>query len=383
MSMLLPGSTIAVLGGGQLGRMLAFEARRMGYRVGVLDPSRHGPAAQVADFSVCAAFDNAQAALALATRADVVTVETELIPHHLLAQLETHKPVRPGATVLWTIQDRLTQKDFLRQHGFPLPAYAPVHDQASLARAVRLVDFPAILKRRRSGYDGRGQVRVEGPQALAAAWESLGRDETVLEAFIAFEKEISVLLARNTRGDVEVYPIAENVHRRHILHTTRVPAHISAAAAQRAAELAVHIAQALDHCGVMAVEMFLLPDDTVLVNEIAPRTHNSGHYTYGACVTSQFEQHLRAICGLPLGPSTLLSPVVMVNLLGDVWQGGGPYWEHVLCQPYVRLHLYGKIEARPGRKMGHLLLLHASTDESLQLAETLLAQLAAGATARA
>src|SRR5262245_36803396 len=161
MNLLLPGSTIAVLGGGQLGRMLAFEARRMGYRVGVLDPARHGPAAQVADFSVCAAFDNAPAALELAKRADVVTVETESIPSHLLAQLEAHKPVRPGSTVLWAIQDKLTQKDFLRQHGFPLPVYAPVHDQASLARAVQLVDFPAILKRRRSGYDGRGQVRVE------------------------------------------------------------------------------------------------------------------------------------------------------------------------------------------------------------------------------
>jgi 5-(carboxyamino)imidazole ribonucleotide synthase len=383
MNPLLPGSTIAVLGGGQLGRMLAVEARRMGYRVGVLDPAAHGPAAQVADFSLCAAFDNAQAALELATRADVITVETELIPHHLLAQLEARKPVRPGSTVLWTIQDRLTQKDFLRQHGFPLPVYAPVHDQASLAQAARLVDFPAVLKRRRAGYDGRGQVRVEGPEALPAAWESLGRDETVLEAFVAFAKEISVILARNVGGEVEVYPVAENVHRRHILHSTRVPALISAAAAQQAAELAVRIAQALDHCGVMAVEMFLLPNDTLLVNEIAPRTHNSGHYTYGACMTSQFEQHLRAICGLALGPPTLFCPVVMVNLLGDLWQGGEPRWERVLCQPPVRLHLYGKADARPGRKMGHMLLLHANTDESLQLADTLLTQLAPEAVMRA
>jgi 5-(carboxyamino)imidazole ribonucleotide synthase len=208
------------------------------------------------------------------------------------------------------------------------------------------------------------------------AWDSLDRESTVLEAFIAFEREISVILARNGHGEVEVYPLAENVHQRHILHTTRVPAQISPTATRRAIELARQIASALEHCGVMAVEMFLLGDDTVLVNEIAPRTHNSGHYTYGACMTSQFEQHLRAICNLPLGAPTLFCPVVMVNLLGDLWQAGEPHWEAVLRQPHIRLHLYGKAAARAGRKMGHLLLLHREMEAGLQEAETLLQQLA-------
>lgn len=375
MSLLLPGSTIAVLGGGQLGRMLAFEARRMGYRTGVIDPSIAGPMAQVADFSISATFDNAQAAHDLAAQADVVTVETELIPWTVLSRLEALKPVRPAAQVLRTIQDRLTQKDFLRQHAVPLPTYAPVHDQTSLAQAAQTVPFPAVLKLRRSGYDGRGQAKVERPPDLGAAWDSLGQGAAVLEAFIPFVQEISVVLARNTHHEVAVYPLAENVHRRHILHTSRVPAHIPERTAAQATALAVRIAQALNHYGVMAVEMFVLADGTVLVNEIAPRTHNSGHYTYGACSTSQFEQHLRAICGLPLGSTTLLSPVVMVNLLGDAWQNGGPYWEHLLRHPQARLHLYGKSDARPGRKMGHFLLLDADTDASLELADTILAQL--------
>jgi 5-(carboxyamino)imidazole ribonucleotide synthase len=374
-SMLLPGSTIAVLGGGQLGRMLAFEARRMGYSVGVLDPDGKGPAAQVADFNIPAAFDDARAALELAARADVVTVETELIPYHLLEQLEALKPVRPSSMVLRTIQDKATQKDFLQAHGFPVPLYATLTDQASLTRAAGVVSFPAVLKRCRSGYDGKGQVVVERSADLASAWDSLDRDRSILETFITFDKEISVLLARNPQGEIAIYPIAENVHRHHILHTTQVPASLAEEVAQRAMALARGIALALDYCGVMAVEMFVLPDATLLVNEIAPRTHNSGHYTFGACATSQFEQHLRAICGLTLGPPTLFCPVVMVNLLGDLWQGGAPPWQHALEHPQVRLHLYGKATARPGRKMGHLLLVNQPPADSLQLAEQILARL--------
>jgi 5-(carboxyamino)imidazole ribonucleotide synthase len=365
-----------VLGGGQLGRMLAFEARRMGYGIGVLDPDGKGPAAQVADFTIPAAFDDERAAVELAARADVVTVETELIPHHILARLETMKPVRPASSVLRIVQDKSIQKDFLQAHGFPVPPYATITDQASLMTAIRSGSFPAILKRCRSGYDGKGQIRVERPADLAHAWDSLDGDTSVLEAFIAFDKEISVLLARNPQGEVAVYPVAENVHRQHILHTTQVPASIAEPVAQRAIDLATGIALALDYCGVMAVEMFVLPDATLLINEIAPRTHNSGHYTLGACVTSQFEQHLRAICGLRLAPPTLLCPAVMVNLLGDLWQHGPPPWEYALEHPQVRLHLYGKATARPGRKMGHLLLLNQPPEDSLQLAEQLLARLA-------
>jgi 5-(carboxyamino)imidazole ribonucleotide synthase len=375
MSALLPGSTLAVLGGGQLGRMLAFEARRMGYSIGVLDPDGKGPAAQVADFHIPAAFDDERAALELAAQADVVTVETELIPYRLLEQLEAMKLVRPSSGVLRIIQDKSTQKDFLQAYGFPVPPYATITDQASLAAAMRRVSFPAVLKRCHSGYDGKGQVRVERPADLANAWESLDSDQSILETFVTFDKEISVILARHPQGDVAVYPVAENVHRQHILHTTQAPASIAGPVAQRAVDLATGIALALDYCGVMAVEMFLLPDATLLVNEIAPRMHNSGHYTFGACVTSQFEQHLRAICGLPLGPPTLLCPVVMVNLLGDLWQGGPPAWEHALEHAQVRLHLYGKATARPGRKMGHMLLLNRPPEESRQLAEQILTRL--------
>ncbi len=217
---------------------------------------------------------------------------------------------------------------------------------------------------------------VERPAELASAWDSLDGDQSILETFITFDKEISVILARNPQGEVAIYPIAENVHRHHILHTTQAPASLAEEVAQRAMALARGIALALDYCGVMAVEMFLLPDATLLVNEIAPRTHNSGHYTFGACVTSQFEQHLRAICGLTLGPPTLFCPVVMVNLLGDLWQGGAPPWQHALEHPQVRLHLYGKATARPGRKMGHLLLVNQPPADSLQLAEQILARLA-------
>jgi 5-(carboxyamino)imidazole ribonucleotide synthase len=286
------------------------------------------------------------------------------------------KPVRPASEVLRTIQDKSVQKDFLQARGFPVPPYATITDQDSLTRAARTVSFPAVLKRCRSGYDGKGQVVVEQSEALPSAWDSLEQDRSILETFIAFDKEISVILARNPQGDVAVYPVAENVHRHHILHTTQVPASIAEPVAQRAMALARGIAVALDYCGVMAVEMFLLPDTTLLVNEIAPRTHNSGHYTFGACVTSQFEQHLRAICGLALGPPTLLCPVVMVNLMGDLWQGGPPAWEYALEHPQVRLHLYGKATARPGRKMGHLLLVDQPPQDSLRLAEQILTRLA-------
>ncbi len=379
MTAVLPGGTIGVLGGGQLGRMLALEARRMGYRIGVLDPTPGCAAAQVADFHVAAPLDDADAALDLAARADVVTLETEHIDADLLARVEARVPLRPASGVLRTIQDRLVQKDFLARQGFPQPVYAAVADQASLEAAGRAVGFPAVLKSRRAGYDGKGQARVERAADLVRAWEAIGRVPAVLEAFVPFRMELSVILARASRGrgdELRCYPIAENVHRRHILHTTRVPARVAEDVRRRAEEIAAGIARALGHCGVMAVEMFLLPDDRLLVNEIAPRTHNSGHFTLGACVTSQFEQHVRAVCGLPLGEPSLLRPAVMVNLLGDLWQSGPPRWSAVLERPEARLHLYGKTPAVPGRKMGHVLLLDDDTDRALAVAEEILAGLA-------
>jgi 5-(carboxyamino)imidazole ribonucleotide synthase len=376
MNMILPGSTIGILGGGQLGRMMAMEGRRLGYRVGVLDPDSHSPAAQVADFSVQSELTNIQGLLELANQVDVVTVETELVPWKLLAHLEVVKPTRPSSFVLALVQDRLVQRKFLQDQNYPQTLFASVKDQASLPDAAERVGFPAILKTRRAGYDGRGQILVHSMDDLQAAWIELGEVCSVLEAVALFTKELSVVLARGLQGDIQRYPLAENVHQHKSLHTTLVPARITESVRLRAEELAESLAVALDYCGVMAVEFFLLDDNTLLINEIAPRPHNSGHFTLGGCVTSQFEQHLRAICGLPLGDPTLMNPVVMVNLMGDLWQDGPPRWENLFANPHAQLHLYGKAHPRPRRKMGHVLLPAENFDQALHQAEVLLQNLA-------
>ncbi|MGD9851788.1 MAG: 5-(carboxyamino)imidazole ribonucleotide synthase [Nitrospirales bacterium] len=372
MKTILPGGTIGILGGGQLGRMLAMEGRRMGYRVGVLDPVAHSPAAQVADFFVQAELSNIQGVKDFAAQVDVVTIETELVPWKVLAEIETQKATRPSSCVLALIHDRLVQRQFLHEHTLPQTSFASVKDSASLTNAAQRVAFPAILKKRRSGYDGKGQIRVATLEHLPAAWQELGEVPSVLEAVVPFTMELSVVLARGFQGQVRVYPLAENTHRQGVLHTTRVPAQVADSVRIRAEELAVSLAEALDYYGVMAVEFFLLEDDTLLINEVAPRPHNSGHFTFGACMTSQFEQHLRAICGLPLGNSALMHPVVMVNLLGDLWRNGPPPWDHLLAHPQVRLHLYGKTHPGAGRKMGHFLLLAENPHLALDQAEKLL-----------
>ncbi len=369
-----PGATIGVLGGGQLGRMLALVARQMGYRIIVLDPSPRCPTAQVADGVVVGALDDLDAAKHLASQVDVITLDTEHVPADLLDALEPIAPVRPSAQVLRTIQDRLVQKQFLDRLGLPQAAWAPVDDlETALARVGR----PAILKVRRAGYDGKGQVRVERDSDAAAQLARLRGEPAVAEEVVGFTREISVVLARGLDGQIQIYPVAENVHRRHILHTTRAPALMSPAQRARAEAIAVSVAEALGHVGVMAVEMFELADGRLLVNEIAPRTHNSGHYTYGACATSQFEQHLRAICGEPLGDPRALTGAVMVNLIGDLWSGGPPAWRSVLERPEARLHLYGKDGPAPGRKMGHVVLLDDDGDRALATAEALIAALSA------
>ncbi len=384
MKTVFPGGRIGVLGGGQLGWMLALEARRMGYGVGVLDPVAGCPAAKGADFFLQAPLDDVEAALRLSAQVDVVTLENEFVPAALLARLEGTVPVRPSAAVLRTVQDRLLQKEFLKAAGFPQAPFAAVDDPRRLGEAVRAVDFPAVLKSRRGGYDGKGQVLVTEPGALESAWRAIGGRLAVLETLVPFRKEIAVILARSVPGEMRAYPVAENVHVRHILHTTRVPARVSERTRREAERMACGIAEQLGHVGVMAVEMFVLGDESVLVNEIAPRTHNSGHYTFGACVTSQFEQHLRAVCGLPLGDPALLSPAVMVNLLGDLWLEGPPRWETVLSRPNARLYLYGKEGAGVGRKMGHVLVVDADTDRALREAEEIAARLgASGASAPA
>jgi 5-(carboxyamino)imidazole ribonucleotide synthase len=374
---LLPGATIGVLGGGQLGRMLAMAARRMGYRVCVLDPDPSGPTGQFADEVVVGALSDASAALELGARCQVATLDTEHVPHAVLEALELRVPVRPSAKVLRTIQDRLVQKTFLDRLAVPQASWAPVGSAEELAAAVLAVGLPAILKARRAGYDGKGQARVEPGDDPDAAWARIRREPAVLESVVRFDREVSVLLARGLGGEVAFYPIAENEHRRHILHTTSAPARISPATKARAETLASQLAAALDHVGVIAVEMFVVGngEERLLVNEIAPRTHNSGHYTFGACATSQFEQHVRAVCGLPLGDPSLLQPAVMLNLIGDLWRDGLPPWHHVFALPNAHLHLYGKELAAPGRKMGHVLLLDDDLERARTTAETLLARL--------
>jgi 5-(carboxyamino)imidazole ribonucleotide synthase len=393
-----PGATIGVLGGGQLGRMMAVVARQMGYRIIVLDPSPRCPTAQVSDGVVVGALDDVDAARQLARQVDVITLDTEHVPADVLGELETIAPVRPGASVLRTIQDRLVQKQFLDRIGMPQAAWAPVDD---VHTALAQVGRPAILKVRRAGYDGKGQQRIDkrsdvegggAPDGLAggagvppggpdtgtdaeAALAKLRGEPAVIEEVVRFTREISVILARGLDGQIQIYPVAENVHRRHILHTTRAPAPMPEPRRRRAEEMAVAVAEALGHVGVMAVEMFELADGRLLVNEIAPRTHNSGHYTYGACATSQFEQHIRAICGVPLGDPRALTGAVMVNLIGDLWSQGPPAWREVLARPEARLHLYGKDAPAPGRKMGHVVLLDEDTDRALATAQSLIAQL--------
>ena len=385
-----PGATIGVLGGGQLGRMMAVVARQMGYRIIVLDPSPRCPTAQVSDGVVVGTLDDVEAAKHLASQVDVITLDTEHVPAEVLSVLETIVPVRPNAAVLRTIQDRLVQKQFLDRIGLPQAVWAPVDDvHAALAKVGR----PAILKVRRAGYDGKGQVRIAPGDDPVALFGRLRGEPAVAEEVVGFTREISVILARGLDGQIRIYPVAENAHRKHILHTTRAPAPMPEARRRQAEAMAVSVAEALGHVGVMAVEMFELADGRLLINEIAPRTHNSGHYTYGACATSQFEQHIRAVCGVPLGDPRPLTGAVMVNLIGDLWSPGGqagagspgshgspgdqgpPAWGEVLARPEARLHLYGKDAPAPGRKMGHVLLLDDDTDRALATAESLIAAL--------
>jgi 5-(carboxyamino)imidazole ribonucleotide synthase len=324
---------------------------------------------------VVGALDDVDAALALAKRCDVITLDTEHVPADVLDRIAEVTPVRPRPDVLRTIQDRCTQKQFLDAQGLPQARWAPVGDEAELRAALDTVGLPAILKVRRAGYDGKGQVRIERAADAAAAWHRVHQRPSVLESVVDFAREVSVVLARSVGGDIALYALAENVHRRHVLHTTRAPAPMPPGGRVRAEEIARTIAGALDHVGVMAVELFELAGGELLVNEIAPRTHNSGHYTYGAAATSQFEQHVRAVCGLPLGDPRQLSGAVMLNLIGDLWRDGAPPWQHVMARPEARLHLYGKLAPAPGRKMGHVLVLDDDTDRGLATAEALLGAL--------
>lgn len=373
---------LGILGGGQLGWMIALESQRLGIRTCVVDAASHCPAARAADGFIQAPLDDVAAAEKLARCSDVVTVETEHVDYRLLRRLEKLTCVRPAAHVLETVQDRLNERRFLADHGFPQTVFRAIGDDQACRDAAAQADGATIVKGRLGGYDGKGQARAETPADIATAWREIGQVPAVLEDVVPFVKEISVIVARAANGKLRVFPVAENIHRHHILHLSIAPARLSDAVRDRAIEIGIGIAEALDHVGVIATEMFVLDDGEVLVNEIAPRVHNSGHYTLGGCVTSQFEQHARAVCGLPLGEPSQLMPVVMLNLLGDLWAAGAPDWTRVLAQGSAKLFLYGKTPPKPGRKMGHVLCVDANIEQALATAQHLHAELASAARAQ-
>jgi 5-(carboxyamino)imidazole ribonucleotide synthase len=351
-----------VLGGGQLGRYTIVAARLMGYGTVVLDPDPAAPAGRVADTHVVAPYDDPAALELLASRCAVVTTEFENPPADALRQLAGRLSVSPSAAAVAVAQDRIAEKRFLSEHGFPVAPYRAVESATDVAAVS--VDEPSILKTARLGYDGKGQVDIAHASDLAGAWAGVGEVPCVLERRVPLDVELSVLVARTADGRASTFPVAENRHAAGILDVTVVPARVDRATAAEAEAIAGAVADALAFVGVLAVELFV-SDGRVLVNELAPRPHNSGHWTLDAAVTSQFEQQVRAICGLALGSTDLTAPAVaMGNLLGDGWAGGEPDWSAVLADPAARLHLYGKAEARPGRKMGHVTVIGPDAGEA-------------------
>jgi 5-(carboxyamino)imidazole ribonucleotide synthase len=366
-SVILPGSTIGVLGGGQLGRMFAMAARRLGYRVHTLAPEHDTPTGQIADVEVVAPYDDVEAVRAFAKGVDVVTFEFENVSAAAAAAAEEHAIVRPNGRALAIAQHRIREKTFLAGLGVPVTPFAPVRTEADLVSALQTVGTPAVLKTAAFGYDGKGQVRIARPGEAAAAWEALGRREAILEAFLDLDQEISVIGARGVGGEWSHFGAIENAHRRHILDVSVSPAGVAPATATLAIEITHRVMEALEFVGLLCVEFFVTRDGRVMVNELAPRPHNSGHLTFDACRTSQFEQQLRAICGLPLGSTEQLQPAAMANILGDLWEAGEPEWAAALRFPTVKLHLYGKLNPRPGRKMGHITALSATREEAKSL----------------
>lgn len=365
---LLPGATLGVLGGGQLGRMFTLAARVMGYRVVVLDPDAQSPAGQVADIHLKAAYTDAAALLHMGNLCQAVTTEFENVPAQSLEMLAKHCFVAPAPAAVAVAQDRLLEKTRAQEFGCDTAPFANIEDEGQLVAAWANVSGPALLKTRRFGYDGKGQMKVDDLDDLVAAFDHLGRVPCLLEGRLELSQEVSVVLARNAQGEIAFFPVAENRHHNGVLDVSIVPAQVPEAIAARARDMAAHIAAGLDYVGVLAVEFFVLADGRIVFNEMAPRPHNSGHYTLDACATDQFQQQVRALAGLPLGDSRLLTPVVMVNILGDIWRPE-PAWDKLLAHPGVQLHLYGKAEARPGRKMGHYNCLAASVGQAIALAE--------------
>lgn len=362
---ILPGSTLGVLGSGQLGRMFAIAARRLGYRVHVLSPDTDTPTGQVADVEIKADYQDLEAVASFAKGVRVVTFEFENVPAETTEIASKYAPVRPGGHVLHTTQNRLREKSTLRDAGLPVTPFAAVRSVEELHTAFGTLGCPAVLKTAAWGYDGKGQTVIKAPENAEAGWQSLQTDEAILEAFIDFDRELSVVAARGKDGEFVTYGPMENRHENHILDVSICPANLPETVQRKAIEITRAVFEQLDVVGVLCVEFFLTRDHQLLINELAPRPHNSGHLTVDAHATCQFEQQVRAVCGLPLGSAEQLRPAVMANLLGDLWNDHEPNWRAALAHPGVKLHLYGKQAARPGRKMGHLTALAATTPHAL------------------
>ncbi len=379
--MIPPGKTIGVLGGGQLGRMFAHAAERLGYRVHIYEPEANGPAGEVSALETNRPYTDIEALTAFAKSVDVVTYEFENIPAEPLWAIEKFVQLHPHWNVLETCQNRMREKNWLRKNNFSPVPFAEVEAGDDLAVAIRKIGLPCVVKTADFGYDGKGQIKVHDDSSLAKAVASFTKQRCVIEKFIDFKCELSVLVARSSTGEVKVFPIAENIHTKHILDFSIVPARVSDAIRVEAEKLALAIVEKLNVVGLLAIELFLTDRGEILVNELAPRPHNSGHWTLDACVTSQFEQHVRAVCGLPLGDVSVVSPVVMVNILGDAWKWqdgalvGDANWSAILAERRAKLHLYGKKEPRIGRKMGHFTVTAVTADAALEAARTLKARL--------
>ena len=365
--MIPPGSTIGVFGSGQLGRMFAIEARKLGYRVHTYSPVSDTPTGHIADFEIAADYNDLDRVREFARGVDVVTFEFENVPSQTIETAAEFVPVHPKGSVLHTTQNRLREKTFLSEGGFPVAPYRHVTSLGALKDAVAQIGTPAVLKTAGFGYDGKGQAKILGPEDCEAAFEGIGGKEAILEAFVDFEKEVSVVAARDAEGHFVHFGVTENDHANHILDVSFSPGEVTLELQKEAVAITRGIAEEFEYVGTLCVEFFVVKNDGLLVNEIAPRPHNSGHLTFDASVTCQFEQQVRAVCGLPLGSTELMKPAAMANLLGDLWANGEPDWSKVLEDPDVKLHLYGKSEARPGRKMGHITATADSPHEAVRI----------------
>jgi 5-(carboxyamino)imidazole ribonucleotide synthase len=382
MKFLPPGSTLGVLGGGQLGRMLAHAAARLGYRMHVYEPAAESPAGEVSARRFTAPYGDLEQLQAFARSCSVVTYEFENVPVEPLWSIESIVPLRPHWSVLETCQNRLREKMWLRRNGFPHVPFVEVEIGDDLAAALRRIGLPAVVKTADFGYDGKGQLKVRNDAGVTEAVEAFRRQRAIVEKFVDFKCELSVIVARTESGEVRTFPVAENIHTKHILDFSIVPARVTEIVRQEAEMLARDIANKFELVGLLAVELFLTDRQELLVNEMAPRTHNSGHWSLDACVTSQFEQQVRAVANLPLGDTSMTAPAaVMVNILGEAWRWragelvGDPAWGAVLAEPRAKLHLYGKREPRVGRKMGHFTLTGAEAGTTLEQARQLKARL--------